>query len=234
LRIDASASTPHARLPSAPLLQFTLLAARGAPLPIHGDGAATRSYLHVADVAAAFEVVLRKGVAGETYNIGSRRERTVIDVARDVVGAVAAAKATRGAGASGAPAKAANGTAAANGAATTNGADAGAVAAATSTLAHVRDRAFNDRRYFICDEKLSALGWKETVPWERGLAETVEWYLEHGTPEAGHWDAGAVEAALAPHPVFALGGGGGAPAGMSRANSGAPPPPDSPGLRPPA
>ena len=41
----------------------------------------TRSYLYVEDVAEAFEVVLRKGVVGETYNIGTQKERTVMDVA---------------------------------------------------------------------------------------------------------------------------------------------------------
>jgi len=35
----------------------------------------------VEDVAEAFEVVLRKGVVGETYNIGTQKERTVMDVA---------------------------------------------------------------------------------------------------------------------------------------------------------
>ena len=27
-----------------------------------------------------------------------------------------------------------------------------------SKIVHVRDRAFNDRRYYICDQKLAALG----------------------------------------------------------------------------
>ncbi len=41
----------------------------------------TRSYLYVEDVAEAFDVVLHKGVVGETYNIGTQKERTVMDVA---------------------------------------------------------------------------------------------------------------------------------------------------------
>ena len=28
----------------------------------------------------------------------------------------------------------------------------------TTKITHVRDRAFNDRRYYICDDKLSRLG----------------------------------------------------------------------------
>ena len=35
----------------------------------------TRSYLYVEDVAAAFDVILHKGVVGETYNIGTQKAR---------------------------------------------------------------------------------------------------------------------------------------------------------------
>ena len=36
------------------------------------------------DVAAAFETILVKGRVGETYNIGTQKERTVLDVAHDI------------------------------------------------------------------------------------------------------------------------------------------------------
>lgn len=71
-------------------------------------GGATRSYLYVTDVAAAFDTVLHKGKIGETYNIGTQRERTVADVANDIA---AHFKLPEG------------------------------------KITHVRDRAFNDRRY---------------------------------------------------------------------------------------
>lgn len=47
-------------------------------------GIATRSYLYVEDVAEAFACVLHKGVIGEVYNIGTQKERTVLDVAQDI------------------------------------------------------------------------------------------------------------------------------------------------------
>ena len=34
------------------------------------------------DVVKAFEVILRRGTVGETYNIGTQKERTVMDVAK--------------------------------------------------------------------------------------------------------------------------------------------------------
>ena len=103
--------------------------------------------------------MLARGAVGEIYNVGTQRERSVLDVARDVC------------------------------------ALAGADAAAK--IVHVRDRAFNDRRYFICDKKLAALGWRESTPWAEGLAATAAWYA--ATP-ASHWENGDAEAALAPHP----------------------------------
>ena len=39
-----------------------------------------RSYLHVRDVARAFDTVLHKGVIGQVYNIGTQKERSVLDV----------------------------------------------------------------------------------------------------------------------------------------------------------
>jgi UDP-glucose 4,6-dehydratase len=57
---------------------------RGLPLPIHGDGSNVRSYLYCEDVAEAFEVVLHKGEVGHVYNIGTLKERRVIDVAMDI------------------------------------------------------------------------------------------------------------------------------------------------------
>jgi dTDP-D-glucose 4,6-dehydratase len=43
-----------------------------------------RSYLYVEDVAEAFDTVLHKGEVGETYNIGTEKERSVMDVAHDI------------------------------------------------------------------------------------------------------------------------------------------------------
>ncbi len=36
------------------------------------------------DVAEAFACVLHKGIVGEVYNIGTQKERTVLDVAQDI------------------------------------------------------------------------------------------------------------------------------------------------------
>lgn len=70
--------------PEKAIPKFAILASRGDKIAIHGDGLATRSYMHVDDAARAFDVVLHAGETSQIYNIGSREERTVISVARDV------------------------------------------------------------------------------------------------------------------------------------------------------
>lgn len=72
------------QFPEKLIPKFILLAMQGKPLPIHGDGSNVRSYLFCEDVAEAFEVVLHKGEVGHVYNIGTQKERRVIDVAQDI------------------------------------------------------------------------------------------------------------------------------------------------------
>ena len=53
----------------------------GSKLEVAGTGAQLRSFLWVDDVARAFDIILERGVIGEIYNIGSRHEYSVLDVA---------------------------------------------------------------------------------------------------------------------------------------------------------
>lgn len=65
-------------------------------------------------------------------------------------------------------------------------------------ITFVQDRPFNDKRYFLDDQKLKKLGWKEKTSWEDGLKRTMEWYIKN--PD--WW--GDVTAALHPHPRFSI------------------------------
>jgi dTDP-glucose 4,6-dehydratase len=56
----------------------------GHQLPVYGDGRQSREWLHVEDHCAAIEVALRKGVAGEVYNVGGQ-ERENMDVVRRIL-----------------------------------------------------------------------------------------------------------------------------------------------------
>ena len=48
-----------------------------------------------------------------------------------------------------------------------------------SLIRHVEDRPGHDRRYKMDGSRISALGWRAQVPIDRGLADTVRWYVEH-------------------------------------------------------
>ncbi len=56
----------------------------GEELPVYGDGMNVRDWLYVGDHAKALTLVLARGRCGETYNIGSRNERTNIVVVRQI------------------------------------------------------------------------------------------------------------------------------------------------------
>ena len=47
----------------------------GEHIPIYGDGKNIRDWLYVLDHCKGIELVYKKGIAGETYNIGGRNER---------------------------------------------------------------------------------------------------------------------------------------------------------------
>src|ERR1700730_4339587 len=61
-----------------------LNALHGEPLPVYGNGHNIRDWLFVDDHARALGLILSKGLAGETYNVGGRNERRNIDVVRQI------------------------------------------------------------------------------------------------------------------------------------------------------
>lgn len=57
----------------------------GKELPIYGDGKNVRDWLHVKDHCQAIDLVLRKGVKGEVYNVGGHNERTNNEIVAIIV-----------------------------------------------------------------------------------------------------------------------------------------------------
>jgi dTDP-glucose 4,6-dehydratase len=55
----------------------------GKPIPIYGDGSNRREWLYVEDHCRAIDVILRRGVFGETYCVGGE-ELSNLDVVRVV------------------------------------------------------------------------------------------------------------------------------------------------------
>jgi len=135
---------------------------RNKKLTVHGEGASKRSYLHVKDVAAAFDIVLHKGVTGSTYNIGTAEEHSVIEIVKQIIKLMKPD------------------------------------VEPDKMIEYVRNRPFNDMRYFLDLKQLETLGWKETVKFDEGLKQTVDWFSVHG---AAFWDTCDLDTVLVAHPV---------------------------------
>ena len=57
-------------------------------LPVYGTGENVRDWLYVEDHCAAIDLILRRGTAGEVYNIGGHNERTNLQVVQAVLAAL--------------------------------------------------------------------------------------------------------------------------------------------------
>lgn len=132
---------------------------KGSNVFIHGEGNAERSFLHVSDVARAFDIILHKGEVGSIYNIGTDIERSVKSVVEDIISVCQQS---------------------------------------SDKIVHVKDRQFNDKRYYIDSKKLMSMGWKPEIDWDCGLKETVEWY--RNKDNTSRWEEGELGHALKPHP----------------------------------
>ena len=77
--------------PEKVLPRFVTQALSGEPLTIHGDGHATRDWLHVDDTASAIEALIEaplETVAGEVVNVATGRDISVSEIAGLVLEAV--------------------------------------------------------------------------------------------------------------------------------------------------
>ncbi len=119
------------------------------PLPVYGDGLYTRDWLFVKDHAVAIDVIFHSGKVDDTFNIGGFNEWKNIDLVK-LLCKLMDEKLGRETGES------------------------------EQLITYVKDRPGHDRRYAIDATKLNQeLGWKPSVTFEEGLAQTIDWYLEN-------------------------------------------------------
>jgi dTDP-glucose 4,6-dehydratase len=119
------------------------------PIPIYGDGQNVRDWLHVADHVQALWRVLNEGRVGETYNIGARQEMTNLSMVEVLCDLVDGLRPDLG-------------------------------GSSRRLIACVPDRPGHDRRYAIDPSKIQAeLGWRAEYTFEKGIRDTVAWYLDH-------------------------------------------------------
>ncbi len=135
----------------------------GKPLPVYGNGRNIRDWLYVEDHAYGIDLILQKGVVGETYNIGGNNEWANIDVVNALCKLIDAEFAANLQWTQQFPAAlAAQGK---------NSAQA---------ITYVTDRPGHDLRYAIdADKAQRELGFAPRESFETGLRKTVRWYLEN-------------------------------------------------------
>ena len=125
-------------------------ALNGDAIPIFGDGQQIRDWLYVTDHCDAIMSVLEKGVAGETYNIGGASELPNLAVVQSICETLDALR------------------------------PLAANKSYKEQITYVADRPGHDRRYSIDFTKASStLGWSPSVSFEKGLADTIAWYLDN-------------------------------------------------------
>jgi len=119
-------------------------------LPIYGRGENVRDWLYVEDHARALCLVLERGLAGETYNIGGQNERSNLQVAQslcELLDEMLPDSPHR---------------------------------PHARLISFVTDRPGHDLRYAIDATKLAhTLGWRPQESFSTGLRKTVQWYLAH-------------------------------------------------------
>lgn len=118
------------------------------PLPIYGSGINVRDWLHVEDHARALELIVQRGEVGHSYNVGSRSERTNLNVVEMICDVLDRKYPRVG------------------------------KQSYRDLMIFVQDRPGHDRRYAIDASKLEReLGWQPMMTFEAGLEQTIDWYL---------------------------------------------------------
>jgi dTDP-glucose 4,6-dehydratase len=141
-----------------PLIIVNLL--HGRVLPVYGDGRNVRDWLHVSDHCRAIEMILERGRAGEVYNVGGRAEAENLQLVRSLCTTAEQLFAQRPQLAGLYPQCPREELA--------------------GLIRMVADRPGHDRRYAIdCAKIERELGFQPRVSLERGLADTVSWFVDN-------------------------------------------------------
>ena len=119
--------------------RFIKLLKEGSPVTIQGDGSNLRSFLHVYDVVKAFECILKNGKIGEIYNIGADDHLEYCIL--DITYKLL--KLLKNIESTDDESK--------------------------KWITYIEDRPFNDKRYYISNDKVKQLGWAIEINFDDGL-----------------------------------------------------------------
>eukprot|EP01065_Artemidia_motanka_P027600 TRINITY_DN32792_c0_g1_i1.p1 TRINITY_DN32792_c0_g1~~TRINITY_DN32792_c0_g1_i1.p1 ORF type:complete len:406 (+),score=134.72 TRINITY_DN32792_c0_g1_i1:29-1246(+) len=71
--------------PEKVIPRFIWLLHQDKKMTIQGSGKQQRTFVHCEDAAKAYAAVVEEGVLGSTYNIGTEDERSVLDIAKELL-----------------------------------------------------------------------------------------------------------------------------------------------------
>ena len=138
-------------------------ALQGKRLPVYGDGGNLRDWLYVEDHCRAIDLVLERGCAGDSYNIGGDNERANLDLVTEICHLLDRLFVRNEELRSRFP-----------------NCPAGRGAKTGTLLEFVPDRPGHDRRYAIDAERARIkLGYTPAETLASGMAKTVQWYLDN-------------------------------------------------------
>jgi dTDP-glucose 4,6-dehydratase len=144
-----------------PLLIVNML--QGRRLPIYGDGLNVRDWLHVTDHCRGIDAVIRRGTAGESYNIGGYCEysnRELAMVLCSIADQVFVERPVLRTRYPDCPASRGQ--------------------PVSSLISFVKDRPGHDRRYATDCRKIEAqLGFRAGISLQQGLRDTFLWYTDN-------------------------------------------------------
>ena len=124
-------------------------ALKGKKLPIYGNGLQIRDWLYVDDHCDAILKIFKKGIIGETYNIGGDNEIKNIYLVRKICRYL------------------------------DDKFNRTKKNSFLNLIEFVKDRPGHDFRYSINSKKLKKeLGWKPMNTFDKGIKLTIDWYLE--------------------------------------------------------
>lgn len=116
-------------------------ALKNEKIPVYGNGANVRDWIHVMDHNIGVDLIVRNGKVGEVYNLGGHSERSNLEVVKTILKQMGKSE---------------------------------------DLITFVEDRKGHDLRYAIDSTKVEKeLHWDRTYTFEKGIKETVDWYLRN-------------------------------------------------------
>ena len=121
---------------------------KGKNIPIYGKGNQIRNWIYVDDNISALQKIILKGVIGQSYNIGGKKELSNINLVKYICFLISKIKNQKNS------------------------------QKYLDLIKFVKDREGHDAKYSLNNDKIKKLGWIEETNFEKALLKTINWYIK--------------------------------------------------------